>query len=112
MTEPEPKLPDGITIGKEDDWFSIYRKNTEREEGIMLRKQFTPSDLRAIADHMEWKSRREKPAEVTITDDMVHAAWEKMIPHNPVQPSKAQVREAIQAALATASKTPKGSNAD
>jgi hypothetical protein len=56
-TDEEPKLPEGVTVEDDDNHFHefyLYRKNGDK----MMRKEWTPADLRAVANHIEWKDRQ------------------------------------------------------
>src|SRR4051812_27662443 len=69
--QAEPKLPDSI---KQDrcGGYILEPGNEPRNAGRILLISFEADELRAIADHMDWKAR--KAAEPVVTPAMVNAA--------------------------------------
>lgn len=71
----EPALPEGVTLG-EDQLHQVAYKGWGKLGGIIdiAACNWTPTQLRAIADHMEYRERQ--VAKVPeVTDAMISAAW-------------------------------------
>lgn len=108
MTEVEPELPAGV-IFKPDAMAWRYQKQNVGDTyawNTFDSNAFTASDLRAIADHMDWRQNqrtREQEA-AKVTDTMCEEA-EKVFAHYGAQENsmsisyRERIRRAIQAAL-------------
>jgi hypothetical protein len=88
----EPELPEGVKFYGE-----AGLKYFKGEEHIYP-AYWSASDLRAIADHMEYKSRAASAAEAVVTDEMVSIFW-KEYDRDEKQFGYERTRWALKAAL-------------